>query len=173
MKQFQPISLCNVVYKTTTKTIVNRLKPLLPKFMAPMQMSFISGRNISDNVIIYQEVLHSFNRKTGRSRDMMTKIDLEKAYVQLEWGFIKDTLVQLGLSNHLVEVIVLCVTASSFRILWNGETTVQIFPSRGLRQGDRLFPYLFVLCLERLGHIIDQQVEAGLWKPITASGRGT
>lgn len=167
LRQFRPISLCDVVYKTITKMIVNRLKPLLPKFISLMQTSFILRRNISDNIIIYQEVLHSFQRKKGLAGCMMVKIDLEKAYDRLEWGFVSTTLLHFGLPQHLIDVIMMCVTTPSFRILWNGEPTDQFIPSRGLRQGDPLSPYLFVLCLERLGHLIESKVAEGLWKPIS------
>lgn len=91
LMHFRSISLCNVVYKTITKTIVNLLKSLLPKFVSPSQTSFIPGRNISDNVIIFQEVLHSFRKKKGRAGDVMIKLDLEKAYDRLDWAFIEDT----------------------------------------------------------------------------------
>lgn len=53
IKQFRPISLCNVAYKTITKAIVNRLKPLLPQVISPNQTSFILRRNISNNMIVY------------------------------------------------------------------------------------------------------------------------
>lgn len=89
---FRPISLCNVLYKIITKVIVNRLKPLLLKVMDLKQTSFILGRNITSNIIIYQKVLHTFRRKKGIFRDMLIKLDLEKAYDRLEWPFIKDTL---------------------------------------------------------------------------------
>lgn len=103
---------------------------------------------------------------------MLIKIDLEKAYDWLEWNFIKDTLVHLDLPSHLIEVIMLCVTTSTFKILWNGECTDSFTPSRGLRQGDPLSLYLFVLCLERLGQLIETNVQEGLRKPITVSHGG-
>lgn len=77
---YRPIGLCNVIYKTLTKAIANRLKNTLNKLVAPNQCSFIPGRQSSDNIVIAQEVFHSMrflNRKKGW---VAMKIDLEKAY---------------------------------------------------------------------------------------------
>lgn len=80
LKKFCPILPCNVVYKAITKALVNKLKPFLPKVVIPTQFSFILGRNISENMIVYQEVLHSFQTRKGSKDDMLTKLDLAKAY---------------------------------------------------------------------------------------------
>ncbi|XP_061371304.1 uncharacterized protein LOC133313908 [Gastrolobium bilobum] len=63
MKDFRPISLCNVVYKTVTKIITERLKEFMPRMVAPNQCSFIQGRQSVDNIIIAQEVVHSMRKK--------------------------------------------------------------------------------------------------------------
>lgn len=148
---------------------MNRLRLLLPKVVSPNQSSFIPGRNITDYVIIYQEVLHSFKARQGTGKGMMIKLDLEKAYNRLKWSFVEDMLKGLRLPPNLIKVIMLCISSTSFKILWNGETSYEILPSKGLRQGDRLSPYLFVLCLERLGHFIEEKVSSGEWQPIQLS----
>lgn len=107
--QFRPISLYNVAYKTITKAIMNRLNPFLPNFVVLNQTSFIPRRNITDNIIIYQEVLQSFKHKKGSWGNMMIKLDLANAYDHLEWEFIQDTLVGLGLPSHLIRVIMVCI----------------------------------------------------------------
>ena len=83
MSQLRPIGLCNVAYKAITKAIVNRLKPILAKLIAPTQSSFVPGRQISDNIIIVQEMLHSMRQKKGSTGHIAIKIDLEKAYNRL------------------------------------------------------------------------------------------
>lgn len=65
IRQFRPISLCNVAYKTVTKVLVNRLKPLLDCFVAPTQQSFVPGRLIADNVILYKKSSILFEEKEG------------------------------------------------------------------------------------------------------------
>jgi hypothetical protein len=88
--QFRPIGLCNIVYKAVTKAIVNRLKPILPSLISPTQCSFVPGRQITDNILIVQEMLHTMRKKQGSVGYMAIKIDFEKAYDRLRWSFIKE-----------------------------------------------------------------------------------
>lgn len=64
------------------------------------------------------------------------------------------------------------VTGTFMSILWNGEKTQAFYPSCGLRQGDRLSSYLFVLCMERLSQLINRSTDSKEWKPITLSRGG-
>nr|KYP62280.1 hypothetical protein KK1_016807 [Cajanus cajan] len=58
------------------------------------------------------------------------------------------------------------------QVIWNGEALQSFKPSRGIRQGDPLSMYIFVLCMERLFHLIDIAVNHKLWKPIKVSKKG-
>lgn len=89
---YRPVSLCNIVYKIVSKTIVARIRPFLPNLVSPLQTAFVPGRKGVDNAIIVQEIIHSMSKARGRCGYMAIKIDLEKAYDQMEWSFIRDTL---------------------------------------------------------------------------------
>ena len=89
---YRPINLCNSVYKVITKIILGRLRPYLDKLIAPCQAAFVPGRRGVDNVIIVQEIIHSMEKTKGRGGYMALKIDLKKAYDNLKWSFIRDTL---------------------------------------------------------------------------------
>jgi len=110
--QFRPIGLCNVTYKLVTKCIVNRLHQVLPQLISPTQLSFVPIRQITDNVIIMQEILHSMRRKSGKTGWMAIKLDLEKAYDRLRWSFIHDTLLKMHLPSSLIGVFVTCISSS-------------------------------------------------------------
>jgi len=170
--QFRPIALCNVIYKIITKVIVNRIKPFLNEIISPYQSSFIPGRTIHHNIVVAQEMVHAMARMKGNKMFMSIKIDLEKAYDRLNWNFVENCLVECKFPPNIINIIHHCITSPSFKILWNGNKTEEFSPSRGIRQGDPLSPYLFVICMERLSHIIANQVEANYWKPMRAGKSG-
>ena len=103
---------------------------------------------------------------------MAIKIDLEKAYNKLEWSFIRDMLIRANLPANLIDIIMSCISMVSTSILFNGEALDPIYPSRGIRQGDPLSPYLFILCMEFLGQLIEEKCNAKLWQPVKASCGG-
>jgi len=61
-QHFRPISLCNTVYKTISKILVNRLRPLLDKIVSPFQSAFIPGRSIHENILLTHEIMHKFKK---------------------------------------------------------------------------------------------------------------
>lgn len=100
---------------------------------------------------------------------MAIKIELEKAYDKLEWNFIRDTLITANLRTDLIDIIMSCISSVSTSILFNGEALESIYPSRGIRQRDPISPYIFILCMEYLGQLINKKCNAHLWQPIKAS----
>ncbi|XP_012086083.1 uncharacterized protein LOC105645161 [Jatropha curcas] len=108
------------------------------------------------------------NRRSAK-KSMLIKVDLEKAYDRVRWDFLQDTLLDVGITHSLSNAIIRCISSSSMHISWNGGLSKSFYPSRGLRQGDPLSPYLFVLCLERLS--LFQAVDSGRWRLIHLSHR--
>ena len=89
INQFRPISLCNVTVKTITKIMVSRLRPYLTKLVNPTQSAFIPGRGCHDNIIVVQEIIHSFKKCKSKSGFFLMKVNLEKAYDRLNWDFLR------------------------------------------------------------------------------------
>lgn len=172
-KMFHPISLCTMAYKTVTKIIANRLQMLLSQLIGPHQTSFVLGRHIVENIVTAQEVIHYMRRKTGKRGFMAIKINLEKVYDQLSWNFIYETLKETGILLDLIHLVMGCITSARMNILWNEEVTEEFLPSRKIRQGDPISPYIFVLCIERLSHGICRAVHSGEWRLIKMSRNGT
>ncbi|XP_055960979.1 uncharacterized protein LOC126672148 [Mercurialis annua] len=167
IKSFRPISLCNVIYKIITKIIANRLKKVMPHIIGPMQTSFVEGRHITDKIILAQEALHSMRKKKGKKSFMVIKIDLEKAYDRISWDFLSETLEDIGFPTFMSKVIMSCVSTVSMNILWNSSLLDEFYPTCGIRQGDPISPYLFVLCVERLSHLINKACSNKQWKPLS------
>uniref|UniRef100_A0A2N9HP80 Reverse transcriptase domain-containing protein n=1 Tax=Fagus sylvatica TaxID=28930 RepID=A0A2N9HP80_FAGSY len=172
LNHFRPISLCNTVYKIVTKIIVSRIRPILSNLISPYQTAFVPGRRGVDNVVIAQELIHTIYKKKGRVGHFMLKIDLEKAYDRIEWSFIREILLLFKFPMSLVNLILECISSSSSTILFNGGQMEEFQPSRGIRQGDPLSPYIFILCMEYLSLKIFEACNEKKWKPIRASRSG-
>ncbi|KAK2664375.1 hypothetical protein Ddye_002949 [Dipteronia dyeriana] len=98
MAEFRPISLCNVLYKIIAKVLTNRLRSVLGKIISENQYAFIPGRLIDDNTIVGLECLYRINKRKRKHGSMAIKLDMSKAYDRVEWIFIKNMMLKLGLS---------------------------------------------------------------------------
>lgn len=125
-----------------------------------------------DNVIIVQELIHFMAKKKGRDGVMAIKLNLDKPYDCLEWSFIRDTLNLYKFPSQLVSLVMSCVSTSSISILVNKGALESFYPSRGIRQGDPISSYLFILCMEVLGALIKDKCKAKLWNSVKASQSG-
>lgn len=158
VSDFRPISLCNVIYKIISKVIANRLKPLLDSIISETQSAFIADRLITDNILLAFESLHHMKTNCTRKKGFMAmKLSTSKAYNRVEWVFLEQILLKLGFQESWVALIMECITTVSYSILVNGMIT----PSRGLRQGDHLSPYLFLFCAERLNTLLRNATVGG------------
>ena len=159
LEKFHPISLCNVILKIITKVIANHLKPLLPFLVSSEQMGFMEGRQILDGIILAHEMIHSL--KKSKSPGMLLKVDLAKAYDKVDWDYLEEILTAFGFSHDWVKWIGNLISLAFFSIRVNGSPSDTFHPSRGLRQGDPLSPFLFILLAEGLGRILKAQQRTG------------
>jgi len=154
MKQFRPISLCNVIYKICSKVLANWIRPFLDDIVSKEQSAFVPGRLIMDNVLIAYECTHYLTRKKGKAGACAIKLDMTKAYDNVEWEYLRRIMLQLGLQESFVSLIMRCVTSVSFSVRINGVLSDFFRPTRGIRQGDPISPYLFLLCAEGLSCLL-------------------
>ena len=103
------------------------------------------------------EFMHYLNHKNdGKENYMSIKLDMSKAFDRVEWNFIKGVMEKLGFANKWVDLITHCVSSVSYSMIINGEAYGNTIPSRGIRQGDPLSSYLFLLCAEGLSALIHE-----------------
>ncbi|KAM6547612.1 hypothetical protein CsatB_019288 [Cannabis sativa] len=160
--QYRPISLCNVLYKLVSKAVVMRLKPFLPQVISEYQSAFISQRLITDNILVAFELLHSLKgRKRGSKGYAVIKLDMSKAFDRVEWDFVAQVMLKMGFGTTIVDLILRCLTTVSYSFMLNGSIQGQVTPYRGIRQGDPLSPYLFLICVEGLSRLLQHEESIG------------
>ena len=114
----------------------------------------------------------TLEKKKGKTGYMIIKIDLEKAYDRMEWSFVRNVLCSLGFQNATAELILSCISSTSVSLLFNGEQLEEFKPSRGLRKGDPISPYIFILCMELLSALINKKCADRDWDKVKASRNG-
>ncbi|KAL0293706.1 UNVERIFIED_CONTAM: Retrovirus-related Pol polyprotein from type-2 retrotransposable element R2DM [Sesamum radiatum] len=152
--EFRPISCCNVLYKAVTKILVQRMRSILHTLISPSQNAFVPGRSIGDNVLLALV----YNQRNLPPRCAL-KVDLRKAYDTVEWDFLKAALTLFGFPERFIQWIVECVTTTSYSVCINGAPHGFFRGARGLRQGDPMSPFLFVLVMEVLTLMLRQRIE--------------
>ena len=163
MTEFRPISLCNVLYKIISKVLANRLKKILHLIISPSQSAFIPGRLISDNVLATYESLHTMHTGMwGKKGFMAVKLDMSKAYDRVELGFLEAVMRRMGFNEKWISLVLMCVKSVRYSIIVNGNPSGHIIPSRGIRQGDPISPYLFLLSAEALSAMLIKANRDGL-----------
>ena len=169
---YRPIALCNVTYKIFSKILTKRLKTILSPLISENQSAFVASRAISDNVLIAHETLH-YLKVSGAKKNvsLVVKTDMSKAYDRLEWSFIQAVLQRKGFHPTSIEWTMQCVKTVSYSFLINGSPMGDVVPSRGIRQGDPLSPYLFILCGDVLSGLCDRSQREGKLQGIRVATR--
>lgn len=160
---YRPIALCYVYYKIILKILTKRMQPLLFHVISENQSAIVSGRAISDNVLITHEVIHYLKTSKAKQRvSMVVKTDMDR----LESEFIRRVLLRLGFHVKWVQWIMACINSVTYAFLINGSPREKIKPSRRIRLGDPLSPYIFILCREVLSGLCNPTQANGLLKGI-------
>ena len=143
MKDYRPISCCNVLYKLISKILARRLKIILPKCITWNQSAFIKERLLMEIILLATELVKDYHKDTVSPRCAM-KIDISKAFDSVQWSFLINTLKALGLPEKFIHWISLCITTASFSVQVNGELTGYFQGKRGFTPG--MFAFSVSLC---------------------------
>ncbi|XP_073360030.1 uncharacterized protein [Aegilops tauschii subsp. strangulata] len=154
MADYRPISLLHSVAKLFSKVLAMRLAKRIDTLISPTQSAFIKGRCIQDNFIFVQGMARHFHR-TKRAA-ILLKLDIAKAFDTVSWPYPLDMMRARGFGSRWCNWITMLLATSSSRVLVNGALARSIRHHRGLRQGDSISPFLFILAMEPLQRLLDQ-----------------
>jgi hypothetical protein len=134
---------------------------LLPDIVSEFQSAFVPERLITDNALIAYECLQTVHRQKCKTPFFALKIDMMKAYDRIEWEYLHGCLCKLGFAPGWIALVMRCVTSARYAVKVNGDLTSHVVPSRGIRQGDPISPYLFLLCTEGLSCLLQRKEGLG------------
>jgi hypothetical protein len=147
--------------------MVNRLRPILGDIISINQSAFVPDRLITDNALVAFECLHFIEHNINQDKNFCAyKLDLSKAYDRVDWDFLKKAMVRLGFAPRWIDWTMACVTTVSYQVKFNGTLLESFSPSRGLRQGDPLSPFLFLFVADGLSYLLQREVAANGIVPI-------
>ncbi|GJW03090.1 RNA-directed DNA polymerase, eukaryota [Tanacetum coccineum] len=164
VKDFRPISLIGSLYKIIAKILANRLVDKLGSIVNEVQSAFIADRQILDGPFILDELIQWCKRK--KNQLLVFKVDFEKAFDSVRWDFLDDILKKFGFGDKWRKWIQSCLRSSRGSIILNGSPTEEFQFHKGLKQGDPLSPFLFILVMESLHLSFKRVEEAGLFNGI-------
>ncbi|CAJ2651715.1 unnamed protein product [Trifolium pratense] len=159
---YRPICLIGSLYKILSKILANRLKRVLGKLISKCQSAFLPQRQILDGVVVLNEVMDLAKR--SKDSCMLFKVDFERAYDTVSWGFLERMMIKMGFSEGWLNWMRACIFQSSMSVLVNGSPTEDFIIGRGLRQGDPLSPFLFLIVAEGLAGMMKKAVSIGKFK---------
>ena len=167
VKDFRPISLIASIYKIIAKILANRHVGVLESIVNEVQSAFIVERQILDGPFILNEVMQWCKNK--KNKELFFKVDFEKAYDSVRWDFLDYVLNKFGFGNKWRKWIQSCLRSSKGSIIINGSPTEEFQFFKGLKQGDPLSHFLFILIMESLHLSFQRVVDEVLFKGIKLS----
>ncbi|GJY66487.1 RNA-directed DNA polymerase, eukaryota, reverse transcriptase zinc-binding domain protein [Tanacetum coccineum] len=165
VRDFRPISLIGSIYKIVAKILANRLSVVILDLIGEVQTAFVSNRQILDGPFILNELISWCKHKKVKA--MIFKVDFEKAFDSIRWDYLDNVLKSFGFGVKWRSWISGCLNSAKGSVLINGSPTSEFQFHKGLKQGDPLSPFLFILVMESLHRSFNRVIEVGLYKGIT------
>ncbi|KAJ9544963.1 hypothetical protein OSB04_024670 [Centaurea solstitialis] len=154
LDDYRPINLIGCVNKIISKVLAERLKGVLSTVVSNTQSAFIKGRSILDGPLMVNELI-SWAKK-DRRKLLLFKVDFAKAFDTLNWNYLDNVMMQMGFGATWRDWMKGCLSTAKVSVLINGAPTKEFNLSKGVRQGDPLAPFLFILAAEGLAVLMKE-----------------
>jgi len=161
LNDFRPISLVGSIYKILAKVLANRLRHVIGSVIAEEQSTFVKNRQILDGILIANEMVDEAH--ILKKELLLFKVDFEKAYDSVDWGYLDVVMERMSFPVLWRKWIKECVSTATASVLVNGSPTDEFPLERGLRQGDPLSPFLFLIAAEGLHILMKSVVERNIF----------
>ncbi|KAJ4784686.1 reverse transcriptase [Rhynchospora pubera] len=159
---YRPISVGTILYRLMMKLVANRLRPHIKKVISHEQNAFLKGRNISDNIILVKEILHSFAQRNFKGQNFLLKVDINKAFDKLNWSFLQMAMKHLNIPWKIIHLMITSYSKAKITININGQGDGFLTPTQGLRQGCPMSPYIFIMSMEVLSRLLARASQRGM-----------
>jgi hypothetical protein len=163
-KDFRPLSLIHGIYKIMAKVLSSRLKAVMHDLISENQTAFLAGRQIIDGFLVANEAVHSLKRH--RVPSLIFKVDFHKAFDSVQWDYLEQVMRHMGFGEKWINWINTCISTAKLSVLINGSPSKEFLMGRGIRQGDPLSPFLFLIAAEGLSVLFQRAASNDLFKGI-------
>lgn len=163
LPDYRPINLIVVINKVICKVLANRLQSVIGNVISDSQLAYIEGRRILYGPLVINEAMGQL--KKSKTKAMLLKIDLVKAFDSLNWGFLMIIMSHMNFPQKRCNCILAIHSSSRFSILVSGAPTREFSIKCGVKQGEPLSPFLFIITMEALNIVMNKAIQSGLEHP--------